>query len=219
MFGLIRNIIAHFSLKNAMKLHKEEIKEEIVEPEINDMEVEFEEVEPSIIMPTKEPMMTTKQVIEVYGKPDETGGYLVTIDLPYPMRLSWDLDTTVKRMRCHRLLKDKFLAIFNEILDVYGLERIKDLGIDLFGGCFNFRKMRGGNDWSKHSWGIALDLDPERNGLRTKWKNANFSKPEYKPMFEIFYKHGFQSLGMEKDMDAMHVEPSLKMSKELVKNV
>lgn len=202
-----------------LKSQNNKEKEEVQEPEIKDIEVEYEEIEPSVKMPTGEPMMTTQQVIDIYGEPDETGGYLVTIDLPYPMRLAWDTDRTVTRMRCHKLLKDKFLAVFNDILDEYGIEIIKELGIDLFGGCFNFRKMRGGNDWSKHSFGIAIDLDPERNGLRTKWKDANFSKPEYKPMFEIFYKHGFQSLGMERDFDSMHLEPSLKMSKEMSKNV
>ena len=151
--------------------------------------------------------MTTKQLIAKYGKPNVTGeGYLVTIQLPYPMRLAWDTDTKVHKMRCHKLVADKFLSVFNEIHRVYGYEKIVELGIDLFGGCFNFRKMRGGNDWSTHSWGVAIDLHPSKNQLKTPWSKALFSKPEYKPMLDVFYKHGFFSLGKEKGYDAMHFE-------------
>lgn len=151
--------------------------------------------------------MTTKQIIAKYGKPNVTGeGYLVTINLPYPMRLAWDTDTIVYKMRCHKLVADKFLAVFNEIHREYGYAKIKELGIDLFGGCFNFRKMRGGNDWSTHSWGISLDLDPARNKLKETSKTARFARPEYKKMIDIFYKHGFISLGREKNYDWMHFE-------------
>jgi hypothetical protein len=151
--------------------------------------------------------MTTKQIIAKYGKPNVTGeGYLVTIQLPYPMRIAWDTDTTVTRMRCHKLVADKFLAVFNEIHREYGYAKIKELGIDLFGGCFNFRKMRGGNDWSTHSWGIAIDLDPARNQLKETSKTARFARPEYKKMIDIFYKHGFISLGRERNFDWMHFQ-------------
>lgn len=151
--------------------------------------------------------MTTKQLIAKYGKPNVTGeGYLVTIQLPYPMRLAWDTDTSVNKMRCHKLVADKFLAVFNEIHRVYGYNKIKELGIDLFGGCFNFRKMRGGNNWSTHSWAVAIDLDPARNKLKETSKTARFARPEYKPMIDIFYKHGFISLGVEKNYDWMHFE-------------
>lgn len=151
--------------------------------------------------------MTTKETIAKYGKPNVTGaGYLTTIQLPYPMRVAWDLDTTVYKMRCHEKVADKFLKVFNEIHRVYGYDKIKELGIDLFGGCFNFRRMRGGKDWSKHSWGIAIDLDPARNTLKETSRTARFARPEYKPMIDIFYKHGFISLGVEKNYDWMHFE-------------
>jgi hypothetical protein len=152
-------------------------------------------------------MLTTKQTIAKYGKPNVTGeGYLVSIKLPYPMRLAWDVNSKVTRMSCHKLVADKFLAVFNDLLAHYGLVKIQELGIDLTGGCFNFRKMRGGSDWSKHSWGIAIDLDPARNQLKESSRTARFARPEYKPMIDIFYKHGFISLGVEKNFDWMHFE-------------
>ena len=152
-------------------------------------------------------MMTTNEIVKKYGKPNETGaGYLTTILLPYPMRLAWDLDTKVSKMRCHKLAAEAFLNVFNDLLAEYGMKEIERLGIDLFGGCFNYRKMRGGTSWSKHAWGIAIDLDPARNKLKETAKTARFARPEYKEMIQIFYKHGFISLGVEKNYDWQHFE-------------
>lgn len=151
--------------------------------------------------------MTTSQITKKYGIPNETGrGYLVKIELPYPMRIAWDIDTTVTTMMCHKLVADQLKAVFADILAEYGYKKIKDLGIDLFGGCFNYRKMRNGDSWSTHSWGIAVDLDPSRNKLKETSKTARFARPEYKPMIDIFYKHGFESLGREKNFDWMHFQ-------------
>lgn len=151
-------------------------------------------------------MITTEQAIKKYGKPNQQGTYLVSIKLPYPMRLAWDKDTKVTTMRCHKLAADRFQLVFQDLLNHYGYEKIVELGIDLFGGCFNFRAMRGGSDYSRHSWGIAIDLDPERNQLKETSKTARFARPEYQKMIDIFYLRGFISLGVEKNYDWMHME-------------
>jgi hypothetical protein len=152
-------------------------------------------------------MITTPQLIAKYGKPTQDGKqYLVSIALPFPMRLAWDKSTSVNKIRCHKLVAQNLSNALTEILQVYGLAKIKELGIDLFGGCFNFRQMRGGSDYSRHSWGVAIDLDPERNQLKETSATARFARPEYKAMIDIFYKHGFVSLGREKNYDWMHFE-------------
>ncbi len=153
--------------------------------------------------------MTTTETIKKYGTPTDNGSpYLTKIKLPFPMVLAWDRSVKVTTMRCHKLIADSLTKVFEEILREYGLSKIQELGIDIFGGCFSYRKMRGGNDWSKHSWGIAIDLDPERNKIKETKATARFARPEYKPMIDIFYKHGFISLGVEKDYDWMHFEIS-----------
>ena len=79
-------------------------------------------------------MMTTNDIVKKYGKPNETGeGYLTTILLPYPMKLAWDLDTKVSKMRCHKLAAEPFLNVFNDLLAHYGMNEIERLGIDYLG--------------------------------------------------------------------------------------
>ena len=149
-------------------------------------------------------MMTTEQLNAKYGMPNERGTYLTMINLPYPMVYD---GKQVLKMRCHKLVADKFLNVFNDLLEHYGLEEIQRLGIDRYGGCFNYRLMRGSTTkLSRHSWGVAIDLDPARNLLKETSKTARFARPEYKPMIDIFYKHGFISLGIEKNYDWMHFE-------------
>jgi hypothetical protein len=151
-------------------------------------------------------MITTAQATTKYGVPSKNPNYLTTLVLPYPMRLAWDKSVKVNKIQCHKLVHDQLKAIFEEILQVYGYEKIVKLGIDLFGGCYNFRTMRGGTEPSRHSWGIAIDLSPIENALKTHWLKSEFSKVEYSKMIDIFYKHGFLSLGKEKGYDAMHFE-------------
>jgi len=153
-------------------------------------------------------MLTDEQVISKYGKPGDPDN-LVTITLPYPMRIAWDLSHSVTKIQCHRLISGQLMTVFQELLAHYGQSKLTELGIDLFGGCVNVRLQRGSKTkWSRHSWGIAIDLSPELNGLKTKWKDAQFSKQEYSSMIDIFYKNGFFNLGKEKNFDAMHWEIS-----------
>lgn len=153
-------------------------------------------------------MITTEQLNKKYGIPNATGkGYLTTITLPYKMRVAWDRKTYISKMQCHKLVAQAFLNVFNDLLAHYGYERLVELGIDLYGGCFNYRLMRGSTKTlSRHSWGTALDLDPDRNLLHETSKTARFARKEYKPMIDIFYKHGFVGLGPEQNRDWMHWE-------------
>jgi hypothetical protein len=152
-------------------------------------------------------LITQKEIKSVYGFPNQEGTYLVNIQLPYPMRLAWDKKVKVNRLRCHYKVAAILEKIFQEILLYYGYERIVELGIDLFGGCFNFRKMRNGSSWSTHAWGISIDLHPEENRLRWGRDRAVFAKDEYCELLEIFERNGFQNLGRERNYDWMHFQP------------
>ena len=151
-------------------------------------------------------MITDEQLNAKYGEPGNPDN-IVSIDLPYPMRIAWDLTKTVNKIQCHKLVSDRLKAVFTDLLAAYGYDKIKELGIDLFGGCLNVRLMRGSKiKWSRHSWGVAIDLDPTRNKLKETKATARFARPEYKAMIDVFYQHGFISLGVEKNYDWMHFE-------------
>lgn len=149
-------------------------------------------------------MLTQAEKFKIYGVPGDKN--LVSIKLPYPMRISWDLEHSVNKISCHKLIAKSLSDVFAELLKYYGYPNIKKLGIDLYGGCYNYRQMRGGTEWSSHAWGIAIDLDPARNPLKAGSNTAQFAKKEYKPMINIFYKHRFVNLGIEKNYDWMHFE-------------
>ncbi|MBE7178715.1 MAG: M15 family metallopeptidase [Mucilaginibacter polytrichastri] len=152
-------------------------------------------------------MISTATLLAKYGKPTETGTpYLIKINIPFPLFLAWDKTQKTTSIRCHKLVAPQLTKVFQDILAEYGADRIKELGIDQYGGCFNFRQMRGGTEWSRHAWGVAIDLDPARNQLKETSKTARFARPEYKPMIDIFYTNGFKSLGREKNYDWMHFE-------------
>jgi hypothetical protein len=148
-----------------------------------------------------------QNIIDTFGQPGESN--LVTMSLPYPMRLAWDLSTRVNKMRCHKLLKQSFDNTFIALQNYYGRAGLEELGIDIFGGCYNYRKMRGGSKLSLHSWGIAIDLHPEMNQLKWDDTRALFATPDYERMIEIFDEHGFDSLGRLKNYDWMHFQAKL----------
>ena len=151
-------------------------------------------------------MLTDAQIVAKYGEPGDYDNFTI-INLPYPMRIAWDISKNVTRMQCHKLVAQDFTNVFNQLLQAYGISELQRLGIDLFGGCVNIRKMRGSTTkWSRHSWGIAIDLDPARNGLKINWQSSQFSKPEYNEMLDIFYNNGFINYGLDKNYDSMHFE-------------
>jgi hypothetical protein len=101
---------------------------------------------------------------------------------------------------------DRIKAAFTELFNTYGADEIDCLHLNRWGGCFEYRKMRNGTAWSRHSWGIAFDIDPLRNGLRMGRAQATLDNPEYDKARAIFKKHGFFSLGERTGMDWMHFE-------------
>lgn len=146
------------------------------------------------------------EIIKKYGQPGNPDNFTI-IQLPYPMRIAWDTSQIVTKMQCHELVALDFTRVFEELLTTYGFNKLKELGIDLFGGCVNVRQMRGSKTkWSRHSWGIAIDLAPQFNQLKWGKDKAIFAKPEYKPLIDIFYKNGFGNYGIEKGFDFQHFE-------------
>jgi hypothetical protein len=129
-----------------------------------------------------------------------------SLELPYRMRLAWDKDSTIKKMTCNQKCAKSFYNIFEKTLKHYGETEIKKLRLDLFGGCLNVRKMRGGSAYSIHSWGAAIDLDPDNNQLKWGREKATLAKPAYEPFWKFVEEEGGTSLGKERNFDWMHFQ-------------
>lgn len=138
-----------------------------------------------------------------YGAP---GTGLVTFTVPYKLRLAWDLDVSVSKITAHAKVKDSTLRVLEAVKAVYGEAEIKRLRLDVYGGTYNNRAMRGGTALSMHAYGIAHDWDPERNQLKWGRDRASLARPEYDKWWEAWTKEGWFSLGKARNYDWMHVQ-------------
>ena len=163
----------------------------------------WRDIEPSDENPNGWPQQIEDRLISFYG---EVGKNQTRVHVPYTHRLSWEKTTRVNSFSCHEKVHDSLLRVLNRVLDHYGPERIRELRLDLWGGCLNVRKMRGGTRWSMHSWGIALDYDPERNQLKWGRDRAAFAKPEYDRWWQLWEEEGWVSLGRSRNFDWMHLQ-------------
>jgi D-alanyl-D-alanine carboxypeptidase len=122
--------------------------------------------------------------------------FLDRVSLPFPVRLSWQPSRTIIRMTCHRRMSGIFSSVFGSIQERGLQDRITS-----FGGCFAFRPQRTGSKLSAHSWGIAIDLNPETN-LQGTVGNMDGG------LIEIFRRAGFEWGGawLGKTQDPMHFQ-------------
>lgn len=127
----------------------------------------------------------------------------IKLALPFPMRLAWDTSKSVSKITCHSKVADSLGRVLLGILTHYGsLEKIQLNRMDLFGGCLNVRKVRGGSTWSIHSWGCAIDIDPDHNQL--KWGREKATMPA--EVIALFENEGWVSLGNSRNYDYMHFQ-------------
>lgn len=146
------------------------------------------------------PRQDFASMVAYYGN---VGEHQTTLQLPYPMRLAWATSKTVSRITCHERVRESLGRVLTGILAHYGSpEEVRAARMDLFGGCLNVRKMRGGDNWSIHSWGTAIDLDPEQNRLAMHRQQA--SMPE--AVIALFEAEGWLSLGHARNYDFMHFQ-------------
>ena len=141
-----------------------------------------------------------------YGKaggPQCTAG---KVELPFEMRIAWDLTDTIRSFSCHEKVADSATRVYARIASAYSAEDIRKHGFDLFGGCYNYRVKRGGSSLSTHAYGAAIDHDPERNQLKWGKDRAYLAKPECVEFFRCWEAEGWLSLGRRSNFDWMHVQ-------------
>ena len=134
------------------------------------------------------------------------GASQVKVEIPFDMSLAWSKSTRIRSITLHTKVAASARRAFEKIATVYDPGERKALGLDLFGGSLNVRKMRGGNSFSMHSWGIAIDFDPERNQISWRAPKARLSHEDAIPFWKAWEKEGWLSLGRARNFDWMHVQ-------------
>lgn len=145
-----------------------------------------------------------KDVPGFYG---QMGSHLVSVPLPYKMRLTWNPKALVTKIRMHEKVADSAERVFKKIHKIYG-SRIPELRLDMYSGCVADppRTMRGGSKPSMHNWGIAIDFDDVNNQLHWGKDRATLARPEYNAFWDAWYEEGWIGLGRECNYDWMHVQ-------------
>ncbi len=121
---------------------------------------------------------------------------MVKAVLPFPIPLSWDTSQKVTTIRCHKLVAPLVEDVFKRIA-AQGLKST----VKTYGGCYVYRPKRGQVKPSTHSWGIAIDLNPNTNAMGT----AGDIDPR---LVELFEGSGFVWGGRwaGKGKDPMHFQ-------------
>lgn len=127
---------------------------------------------------------------------------IVDLVPPYAMRYSWGPPVT--RLRFHRKCRDAFGEALLAIQKLYGTQKdIEAHRMHLTGGSLTVRLKRGSSrSWSTHSFGAALDIDPQRNPYPSKWRPGGIPIEAAR----AFQKCGLIWRGANGDNDPMHFQ-------------
>lgn len=84
-------------------------------------------------------MLSVAQVNQKYGNPDPdsdgvlnldwANANLVVIRLPYPLRLSWDPQTSVIRVQCHKLFAANLINVLKEISTRVSPQKLRNMAL------------------------------------------------------------------------------------------
>jgi hypothetical protein len=155
---------------------------------------------------TNWPKQSTADLTKFFGPAGSPACTAGSVMLPFPFVIAWDTSQRITRISCHQKVVAPLTAIYAQAAAHYGEKRFRQLRLDRFGGCYNFRKMRGGSRLSTHAWGIAVDHDPERNQLKWGPDRAAFAAPDYEGFWRIVEAQGAVSLGRARGFDFMHFQ-------------
>ena len=144
-----------------------------------------------------------RDVTSFYGA---VGTRQTRVEIPFDMVLAWDKSVRIRRITMHEKVAESAERAFQRLAGLYSTREREDLGLHLFGGSLNVRRMRGGSAYSMHAWGIAIDFDPIRNQLKWKAPRARLSQADALPFWKCWEDEGWLSLGRARDFDWMHVQ-------------
>lgn len=169
----------------------------------NELKLKYEPLKPA----KPSPFPVQAKFDSFYGVPGiELEKKLVKVESPYDLRIDWSVGQITRTIRIHPKLAESLEKILWDIYIEYGVDKIRQLGLDRYAGSYSHRKMRGGSSWSTHAYGAAIDWYSGKNGLTTRCPQALFCKPEYSAFIDIWESHGWTSLGRAIGRDYMHFQ-------------
>lgn len=151
------------------------------------------------LWPTQAEVRKGRSVFGSPGREEELVSVLPAYQLYYE-------GAPVRSIRVHRLIATHVQQALAEVLEHYGEEEIERLGLNQYGGSYNYRPTASGNALSMHAWGIALDFAPRSNAYALKSPRATLSHPDCEAWWQIWERHGAVSLGRERNYDWMHLQ-------------
>ena len=137
-----------------------------------------------------------------FGKP---GNEALLTNIVPPYQLLYE-GRPVRTIRVHEAVALHVQSALREVLEHYGEEEIRRLGLNLYGGSYHYRTTSSGKALSIHAWGIALDFSPEQNAYGQRAPRATLSHPDCEAWWRIWESHGAVSLGRSRDYDWMHLQ-------------
>lgn len=154
------------------------------------------------------------ELIAFYGNPGKIDGSfrppLVKVPLPWTMKLAWDQKFKRSFLWCHERAAPSLKRVIARVDGAYSDAQKSDLGLDLFGGDYNPRIMKGASRSSLHSWGIAYDFDPARNTLHANSTRARLGQTDAIPFWQAWEAEGWCPLGRVRNYDYMHVQAAAR---------
>jgi hypothetical protein len=140
------------------------------------------------------------------GVPNGKEPPLERVPSPWAMKISWNQSLKRTSFRVHTKAAASLKRVLDKIHAAYSDAQKSEIGIDIFGGDYVARRIRNGSRWSMHSWGIAFDFDPDRNGMDMGHSNSRLAQRDAVPFWEAWESEGWYSLGRQRGFDYMHVQ-------------
>lgn len=152
--------------------------------------------------------MTTKELIAAFGNPFENLDEFLTKHM-----VLWDIPSDINSKipaLPNRLFTNKRMVVpleraFREVINA-GLHS----EILSFDGCYNLRKMRSGNNYSKHAWGVAIDMNAHLNPYKKVIGDREAMRKEFvkwsESFLDIWRKEFICGADWNSILDGMHFE-------------
>jgi hypothetical protein len=136
-------------------------------------------------------MLTPQNCQLKYGLPSDKNKFLVLWNVPVELVKG----KIPKRIYCNKDMVKPLTNAFKLIIERNLVDTIKS-----WDGCYCLRKMRNGQQYSLHSWAVAIDINASTNQLNNDDGDISLD------LVKCFKESGFDWGGDFKNKDMMHFQ-------------